>query len=324
MMGLFSLSITLYASESDIGDKKLVLLTSLDPDENRPRFRRRSWDINKKLENIFYERLTPYHTSLDNIKVIHFATITDLTRELADANNKAVFWVSHSNGSPANSAFDRNIVVDYLGKDLSEGFQNPSSKLHYLAFVGCFADYLVQKNREFGYMQNNENLVTYSSTKKVDARKALKYAIGNYLYHHFQGNLKDSTKKCEEVERKELIIHRTIPNDVSDDQYLTEIKVMQRGHLLGVFPKGKPGERQELKVNLLPKDNKTDIKLVMDSGIASSQVLMGDFEILGVDYRIFATLQGRPLGQGRYVFNYKGALDELPPTILTKKKNCIE
>ena len=320
LLGIFSIS--LYANE--IGSKKLVLLTSLDPDENRPRFRSRSWDINKKLENIFYERLTPYHTNRDNIKIIHFATISDLARELANKENKAVFWVSHSNGSPNNLAFDKNIVVDFQGKDLSEGFQNPSSKLEYLAFVGCYADYLVQRNKEQGYMLNNENLLTYSSQRKVDARRSLKYAIGNYLYHHFEDNLKESNQTCERVERKEVIIHRNIPNQVKENEYITEIKVLQRGHLLGIFPKGKPGERQEIKVNLLPKRSRKDLKLVFDSGITSDQIVMGDIEVLNLDYRVFATRTGRILGQGRYVYNYKGSLDELPKNIETYKKNCID
>jgi hypothetical protein len=316
LIGLFSL--TVFAGE------KLVLLTSLDPDKNRPRFRSRSWDINQKLENIFYDRLTPYHTTRENIKIIHFATIEDLTRELADPENKAVFWVSHSNGSDANSVLDRNIVVDYQGKDLSEGFQNPSSKLQFLGFVGCFADYLVQRNLNLGYMQNNEHLIINSSTKKVDARRALKYAIGNYLYHHFEGNLKASEKACELVERKSLVIRRTIPMDVSEEQYITAIKIMQRDRLIGVFPKGEPGELQELTVNLIPGDNKRDIKLVFDSGIASNQIAMGEFEILGTDYQVFSTRDGRPLGKGRYVFNYKGNIEDLPRSIETTKQNCIE
>jgi hypothetical protein len=311
-------------SLSALASDKLVLLTSLDPDENRPRFRRSSWDINQKLENIFYDRLTPYHTTRENIKIIHFATIEDLTRELADPENKAVFWVSHSNGSNANSALDKNVVVDYQGKDLSEGFQNPSSKLQYLGFVGCFADFLVQKNLANGYMQNNENLIINSSTKKVDARRALKYAIGNYLYHHFEGNLQASQKACAEVTRHELIIRRTIPIDITEDQYITSIKILQRDKLVGLFPKGKPGELQEIKVKLVPGEVKRDIKLVFDSGIASNQIAMGEFEVLGADYQVFSTRDGRPLGRGRYVFNYKGSIEELPQTIITTKQNCIE
>lgn len=313
-----------FLSLTALAGEKLVLLTSLDPDENRPRFRRSSWDINQKLESIFYDRLTPYHTTRENIKIIHFATIEDLTRELADPENKAVFWVSHSNGSNANSALDKNVVVDYQGKDLSEGFQNPSSKLQYLGFVGCFADYLVQKNLDNGYMQNNENLIINSSTKKVDARRALKYAIGNYLYHHFEGNLKPSQKYCDEVERQKLVIRRTIPNQIESDQYITSIKILQRDKLIGLFSKGEPGEIQEIKVNLVPGTRKTDIKLVFDSGIASNQIAMGEFEVLGADYQVFSTRDGRPLGRGRYVYNFKGSLEDLPETILTTKENCIE
>lgn len=316
LLGLLSFSV--------LASDQLVLLTSLDPDENRPRFRRSSWDINQKLENIFYDRLTPYHTNLDNIKIIHFATIEDLTRELADPENKAVFWVSHSNGSNTNSALDKNVVVDYQGKDLSEGFQSPSSKLQYLEFVGCFADFLIQKNLANGYMQNNENLVINSSTTKVDARHALKYAIGNYIYHHVEGNLKPSQKYCDQVERQELAIRRTIPNKVNEDLHITSIKILQRDKLIGLFPKGEPGELQEIKVKLTPGESNRDIKLVFDSGIASNQIAMGEFEILGADYQVFLTRDGRPLGRGRYVFNYKGSLEDLPKSILTTKENCIE
>lgn len=304
--------------------EKLVLLTSLDPDKNRPALRSRAWDINKKLENIFYKKLTPYHTTKENIKIIHFATINDLTRELADIDNKAVFWVSHSNGSNANSAFDKNIVVDYQGKDLTEGFQNPSNHLMYLGFVGCRAKYLIEKNFEKGFMSNNENLITYSSLKKVDARMALKKAIGNYLYHDQLGNLKPSAKRCELVEKTELTLRRILPLDVTADQEITEIKILQRDKLVGIFPKGEPGEVQEVIVQLTPSESKRDLKLVLDSGIASTQVAMGDFEMLGADYQIFSTRDGRPLGKGRYVFNLKGNTGELPKSELVKKQNCID
>lgn len=216
------------------------------------------------------------------------------------------------------------MVVDFQGKDLSEGFQNPSSKLQYLEFVGCYADFLVQKNIENGYMKNNENLIINSSTKKVDARRSLKYAIGNYLYHHFEGNLKSSEKYCDEVERQELVIRRTIPNTINEDQYITSIKILQREKLIGLFPKGEPGELQEIKVKLVPGVSKRDIKLVFDSGIASNQITMGEFEILGADYQVFSNRDGRALGRGRYVYNYKGSLGDLPETIITTKENCIE
>jgi hypothetical protein len=317
------LSLIILISSNVFAGDRLVLLTSLDPAKNRPAMRPSSWDINKKLEAIFYDRLTPYHTSRDQLKVIHFATIEDLTRELADPENKAVFWVSHSNGAGTDGAFDKNTVVDYQGKDLTEGFQNPSSKLQYLGFVGCRADYLVQQYQNKGFLSNNENLKTYSSIKKVDARKALKYAIGNYLYHYFEKNLKASEKKCELVERKELTIKRFLPNALEEGQEITSIKILQRERLLGVFPAGNPGEVQELTVKLVPATSKKDIKLVFDSGIASAQVAMGDFEVMGVNYKAFS-VGGRTLGKGRYVYNFKGELESLPDSILTKKINCID
>ena len=305
-------------------NEKLVLLTSLDPHKNRPPLRSKSWNINKKLEKIFYKKLTPYHTSKENIKVIHFATINDLTRELADPENKAVFWVSHSNGSAPNSAFDQNIVVDYQGKDLSEGFQSPSSHLQYLGFVGCRANYLVERNQAQGYMKNNENLKIYSSSKKVDARRALKSAIGNYLYHYFEGNLKHSEKRCEMVERQEITIRRTLPAELNKGEEITDLKILQRNKLLGSFPKGEPGEVQEILVKLVPGSEKRDYKLVFDSGIASRQVKMGRFEVLEAKYKVFSKRDGTPLGKGRYVFNLKDKIEVLPNKQLEKRKNCID
>jgi len=311
-------------SASALATEKLVLLTSLDPDKNRPPLRSKSWDINKKLEEIFYKKLTPYHAKRDQIKIIHFATISDLTRELADPENKAVFWVSHSNGSDANSAFDQNIVVDYQGKDLSEGFQNPSSKLSYLGFVGCRANFLVERNIKQGLMSNNEFLKTYSSTKKVDARRALKKAIGNYLYHHFQGNLKVSQKNCEQVERQRITIRRTLPLVLTDGQEITDVKILQRDKLVGIFSKALPGEIQEMTIELGVGQKKRDYKLVLDSGIASNQVAMGQFEVLETDYKVFSKRDGTPLGKGRYVLNLKGNINSLPTQEFVNKTNCIE
>lgn len=317
------LFLCLFSSALFAGEK-LVLLTSLDPNKNRPPLRSKNWNINKKLERIFYKRLTPYHTSKDQIKVIHFATINDLTRELADPENKAVFWVSHSNGSSENSAFDQNIVVDYQGKDLSEGFQNPSSHLQYLGFVGCRANYLVQRNQDKGYMSNNEHLKIYSSSKKVDARRALKRAIGNYLHHHFAGNLKDSDKACELVERQEIAIRRTLPVELKEGDEITDLKILQRDKLVGTFPKGNPGDVQEITVKLAVGKKKRDYKLVFDSGIASPQVVMGSFEVLEANYKVFSKRDGTPLGKGRYVFNLKDKVEVLPTKQLEKRTNCID
>lgn len=310
-------------SLSSLASDKLVLLTSLDPVKNRPALRSKAWDINKKLEKIFYSRLTPYYTTRDKLKIIHFATIEDLTRELGDPENRAVFWVSHSNGSGLDNGFDRNIVVDYQGKDLSEGFQNPSSELTYLAFVGCHAKYLVENFLEKGFMSNNENLKTYSSVKRVDARKALKRAIGHYIYHSYRDNLSSSDQMCQPVERIELTVSRELPKVAPEGHEITAIKVMQRDRLLGVFPKGLPGERQELTIHLAPGERKKDLKLVFDSGIASEQVVMGEFNIREADYRVFATRDGRILGKGRYVFNLKGSVEDLPQAQLVNKINCF-
>lgn len=313
----------LVASFASFAGEKLVLMTSLDPIKNRPVGRSKVWNINQKLENIFFDKLRREITNLDDVKIIHFATVQDLERELADPENKAVFWVSHSNGSDAGSVLDRNVIVDYEGKDLSEAFQNPSNKLEYLAFVGCRADYTVKKHTDMGVMNNNENLQVYSSQKKVDARRALKRAISNYRYHLYQGNLSESTKSCETVERQKLIIRRTLPMEKIEEHKITAIKVLQRGRLLGVFPIAELGDVQELAVAMVPGESKRDIKLVFDSGIASEQVVMGEFEVLGQDYQVFSTRDGRPLGKGRYVFNFKGDLLELPNTEIITKKNCI-
>jgi len=311
-------------SVSVLGADKLVLLTSLDPDKNRPPLRSSSWNINQKLENIFYDKLTPYHTSRDNIKIIHFATLSDLDRELSDPENKAIFWVSHSNGDNGNGALDKNIIVDFQGKDISEAFQHPSKQLNYLGFVGCNVDYMVKDFKAKGHMSNNENLMTYSSSRKVDARRSLKKSIGHYLYHHFENNLKSSDKKCEQVKRINLTIKRTLPIDMNGKKYITDIKVLQRDHLVGVFPKGIPGDVQEIDVSLLPGESLVDYKLVFDSGIASNEILMGKFEVLNTDYQVFSTRSGRPLGRGRYVFNLKEEKNYFERFIFKNKRNCID
>jgi len=324
MIYLFKALLFFALINSAFSADRLVLMTSLDPQVNIPVGRSRNWNINKKLETIFVKRLGHIVRSSSDIKVIHFATAEDVSRELSDSKNKAVFWVSHSNGAQSGQIIEQNTIIDYQGKDLSEVFQNPSSKLQYLAFVGCRADYTLQKYKDMRLMNNNKNLKTYSRIKKVDARKALKRAIKDYLFKLNREELSQSKEKCKLSKKHTIKLRRDIPADLPPGKVITSIKIIQRGIFLGLFPLGQKGETQEISIELIPGESKRDIKLVFDSGIASQDIEMGKIQIINANYKVFSNRIGLPFGKGRFVYNFIGNLSDMPKPNLTKNLNCID
>ena len=306
-------------SVKSFSQDRVVLLTSLDAKKNIPFARSSSWDINKKLEKIFKRKLKHIH---ENLVVVHHVDKETLFKELSNKNNKAIFWVSHSNGSEGD-IINNNTIVDYRGVDVSEVFQAPSKGLQFLGFVGCNAKFLVEKFKQLKTMNNNENLLTYSRAKKIDARIGLKKAIKSYLKAQKNQLLKKSNKKCEEFQKVEVTITRTIPEKFSSiGSEALSLKVLQSGKLVGLFPKGSAGEVQSIKVFLDNPTRKNDLKLVLDSGITSKSVVMGKIEFENMNYKLFANRLGIPFGVGRHVFRYKGSLDLEIYKINKKSINC--
>ena len=306
-------------SVKSFSQDRVVLLTSLDAKKNIPFARSSSWNINQKLEKIFKRKLKNIK---EELVVLHHVDKETLFKELSNKNNKAIFWVSHSNGSEGD-IINNNTIVDYRGVDVSEVFQVPSKGLQFLGFVGCNAKFLVEKFKELETMNNNENLLTYSRAKKIDARLGLKKAIKAYLKAEKEEKLKASTQKCEDSQKIEMTITRALPREFKTniDEALS-LKVLQAGKLVGLFPKASAGDVQSIKVHLDNPTRKNDLKLVIDSGITSKNVVVGDIEVEGMNYKIFANRSGIPFGVGRHVFRYKGSLDLEIYKTNKKQINC--
>lgn len=311
----FTILMVLFLSAVPIYAHKIVLLTSLDPEANRPPLRFRSWNINEKLEKRFNKELKKFPTKISK-EIIHFATATDLYRALKDPEAVAVIWVGHAGFSQGGGLSSLRSIVDFKGNDLKSVFQAVGPQLKYLGLVGCRGKLFLNEWQEKGYFDHVPNLVTYGREVRTDARKGLKLAmrnvkdrleanrsflslvdnqsepiIGEYYQHKIQGP-------------KVLSIKR---NNLSSSE-MASVQILQKDRLIGFLPKGTSD--QETLVILNKASTSSDYKIINESGSPSSktEVNLGELLIEGEEsesWTLFKTSSGKPIGVGKHIYRYK-------------------
>lgn len=283
---------------------KIVLMTSLDPKENRPPLRLKSWDINEKLEKRFYRYLKKVRADLQPV-VKHFSTAEDLYKVLKDPQVKALIWVGHAGFGDQDLAQSRSII-DYKGRDLKALFQAAGPNLRYLGLVGCRGQQFLDEWQEKGYFNHLPQLVSYGRKVKTDARKGLRLAMENLEELTKKGPFFDFRPPLLEPKNTTLTITRM--NKSESD--LVPALILNRDRLIGFFPSADQEQTIEVEMNL--SSNNVENKIVLDSGLASlgqSEINLGILDIQAHtegEWELFQTRSGKPIGIGKHIYRYKG------------------
>lgn len=276
---------------------KTVLLTSLDPELNRPPLRSKKWNINEKLEEIFKEKI-------DNkdIEIVHFADQAKLYATLHDPEVSALFWVSHSSNTKesVDSAISTASVMDFRFRDVLPLFQVIPPNIKYLALVGCRSELIINELKKKNLFKADIGTKIFLEDKKVDARKSLKRAI-----KEFNDQKKPSEiASCTEIQAMEVQYKRIATKK------LDSIRITVGKNVVAVLPEVLEGETQEGTFLITHQvQSASDLKILVDTGASSqSKVEIGNLEFSSAiegKWKIFAKPDGTPFGVGSHVYQFK-------------------
>lgn len=292
---------------------KIVLLTSLDPEENRPPLRFSSWNINEKLAERFHDEIWEFPYPIGK-EVIHFATAEKLYKVLRDEEVKAIIWVGHAGFADGQNLGSMRSIVDYKGRDLKAVFQAISPHLKYLAFVGCRGELFINDWREKGHLDHTPELITFGREVRTDARKGLKLAMRNLqqLLRKKGDFLSNGTSSSPVPYRLSYqkphkdYFKLSVSRENNKNTELDAVQILQRGRLIGFMPANQTHTELFIKNSSRP----SDLKIVVESGFASSasDVNLGLFSIESkaqLDWKLFQTPNGKPIGVGKHIYRAK-------------------
>jgi hypothetical protein len=282
---------------------KIVLLTSLDPEKNRPPLRFESWNINEKLEKRFRKYLRKMEVDLTPV-VKHFSTADDLYETLSDDHVKALIWVGHAGFQEGQGISQTKTIVDYQGRDLKNLFQAVGPNLRYLGLVGCRGKLFLDEWNAEGWFKNTPHLLTYGRKVKTDARKGLRLAMKELkeLYKK-KPDLMAFPVVAQPVGSDEILIYRSN----KDENPMESIQILQRGKLVGYLPSSDTDQTLKIRLNL--NSSSLQNKIISDSGFSAlgkADINMGILDIEGESsrWKLFQTATGKPIGVGKHIYRH--------------------
>lgn len=292
---------------------KIVLLTSLDPEENRPPLRFSSWNINEKLAEKFHDEMWKFPYPIEK-EVIHFANAEKLYKVLKDEEVKAIIWVGHAGFADGQNLGSLRSIIDYKGRDLKAVFQAIAPHLKYLALVGCRGELFINDWRDRGHLDHTPELITFGREVRTDARKGLKLAMrnlqqllrkkGDFLSNDASSSPVPYRLSYQRPHKDYLKLSVSRENNKNTE--LDSVQILQRGRLIGFMP----ANQTHTEVFIKKAKRPSDLKIVVESGYASSasDVNLGLFSIKTespIRWNLFQTPNGKPIGVGRHIYRAK-------------------
>jgi len=292
---------------------KVILLTSLDSESNRPPLRSKNWNINDKLEKRFRRYLKRYDIDLEP-QVIHYADQFSLFEALTSGEAKAVLWISHAGYKSKQGLSKAASIVDYRGRDLKGVFQALGPSIKFLGLIGCQGQSFIDDWRASGWPNGNHELTTFSRSKKTDARKGLKLAMKS-LGSAFNNDRLNFLRDSHQVQENSTYVEVDITRVNRKQSQMNSIQVYQRKRLLTVLPASLSKQTATLRIKTSPNDRLSDLKIVLDTGDNSlaQNINIGRIEFNAPfqdHWKLFSTPDGVPFGVGTNIYNSKVALIE--------------
>jgi len=306
---------------------KITLLTSIDEKTFKGPFYLH-WGYFEHylggLENQFQEH---FKNSGYEISVIHQANRDQLYAALHDPANVGVFWLSHStavSGNPIKGVQFDPRIVDAIGSDVKELFQNVHPNIRWLSIVSCNSNMILQNELK----DHHASLRTQGLDNETDARVGLKEA----LEKSDEILLNSDTKYgyagvCPISEGRPVLVSRTIssPGVFFAKIVYPAVTIDFHGRSVGAFPEvtvtnqtiGKMFHQTQL-VFLDMNDaiqNPSDLNLTINSGLNAIEVTpdldFGRFEITGfwsgANWKALSSpVTGKPFGVTKNLFIYQG------------------
>lgn len=307
-LSLIFISFVAFSGQS-FSVKKIVLLNSVVHDKIK---------IEKKIERIFRKKFSSNKYPVE-IKVIHKADQEDLHRELNNASNSAVFWISHGAFAKIKTKGEqalgvRPMIFDYRGDNVADIFSKINPNIEYVAIIGCNSKGILDYYNNQGF---SKNLKTYVADRKVIATFGLRKSIRKFKKHWRNGELKKGNKKGI---AKGYFVSVTRSLDIETPrESIRSLKVINNKRVIALLPKIEPGSSSTQKIFIPKNTNNTKNKFQLEFstsqglGTSRSNVYIGDIylESEGVNlWKLFAKSNGDYFGFNSKLFLFKG--DSLP------------
>ncbi len=373
MKKLLFLILFLVCSQAFCADKVVYLVTSIAQPERLPFWYSSDWEITSEIESAYRKSLKSENYEL---KVFHNVDQYKLHELLTSDEPSAIFFVSHSGKQKqAFLNFGMNliaipdVIMDYKNRDITDVFKRINPNIRFISMVGCEGKSIIDKFRDNGFLEENPNLVIHSFSLEMELYKAIRESVfsaskvlseekiprwipRNKFRKHWNGLPKNKFNFNPHLKIKDefftldnaqcpihfgypITIKREIPTQAKEEA-IHPIRVMFYGHLVGVLPKGLPGEYQELKTYLPVEPfirKRRKYKLIVDSGV-ELQSLQGDvteeyemgrisFEshLIDAKWSIFQR-RGEPIGITSNIHYLAPSNSQLPDPIKIESMAC--
>lgn len=312
-LGIFTIFLCLLFSTTKSYANKVVLLTSLDPQENRPPLRLSSWNINEKLAERFYKEHRKFLVKATT-KVIHYATAQDLYENLIDPEVSAIVWVGHAGFADSEGMSSLRSIVDYRGRDLKSVFQAIGPHTKFLGLVGCRGQHFLNEWQELGYLDHLPHLKTFGRAVRTDARKGLRLAMkalrtelkkNPNLFNHKTEMQEHSGEAYQDPRNTRSI---TITRRNLSASSMSSVQILQKDRLIGFLPASDGDQTATIRIN--SSTESSQLKVISDSGASSreKEINLGILEIespFHEEWKLFATPTGKPIGIGKNIYRHK-------------------
>jgi len=288
---------------------KIVLLTSLTPETNRPPLRSSKWNINEKLEERFFKEISKQNIEAD-LKIIHFADMGSLYETLKDPEVVALFWVSHAGFNENNPLNTSKVIIDHEGRDVKNVFQAVGPNLKFLGLIGCRGELFLDEWKENKWFSHNSSIHTFGRKVRTDARRGLKKALKSFKKKLENEEINLSHTKGVVSTNSEDLLEVKIERENHLDSPMAPVMILQRNRLITVLSNS--SQDQVVKVNLNNQNNSPrDLKLIVDSGLPANheQANLGRLNIEtsheNIHWNLFETKEGKPIGKGSHIYHAK-------------------
>jgi hypothetical protein len=323
---------------------KIVLLTSLE-EPHRGNVRRflefwksKDWTIAQNLEEVFLQQIHKLHDKdsshhrphrTPEIVIKHYADQYDLWTILKDPQNLAIFWVSHMGAASKVNKHClmevESVITDYQHHNLIELFRYTHPNLQFLHLVGCSSRKIYQQLKATHAFDQSPHLQVESFSWWVPAvyglHKVLKKFIKKNRWSQCQQffESEEFTKPTVPSSPYKITITRKIPDDAIKD-HLQSVRIVIKGKIMTVLPKGHPGDVQIETIDLPFSDikKKNDLKIIVDSGSLNitshpNTHILGTFHFEGnwlhSEWKIFSTINSdQIMGTTQHIYQYRGEL----------------
>jgi hypothetical protein len=327
-LSLFSFR-AVYSSEVPApGKKSVVLLISLDPNDNPKGLAGLLHNYKKYPRKLAATFNSLFADSGFDIQVVQNANRYDLYQALHSSNTAGVFWISHETplkGKEGSIVEVASALLDHQLSDVKSLFEEMNPNVKWVSIVACDSELII--NWLEGKSASIDHQIQGFNTP-IDANRGLKQAIALAKPVLAQALSEETIKTCPEIQGRPIQIRRELKAKANEDSYFPAVTITIQGagpqsQLIAAFPEAnlKAGESSvQNEAAFIPEALNSSTRLhhlqiVADSGLAPMNLpprfQMGEFSVneawTTAHWQVFE-IDGAPIGVTEQILDFDGTI----------------